>query len=207
MRRMELREEATTLHIERAATLLNNTHRHGAKTKRRPASSLPYFSRCYGLLRFRTVFQGICNHRENRVTNRSRQNDFSVPSQTTTNRVIRVSNPYLLADLARFNDYDNLCEHAVTVAVSRALSLALEYFANGDERHYDASQSVLDTALSIASTYWSPALWWIVRLLKLVLADGRNFSMWELLPPYFLDNSDLLARYMSAYYCLAKSQL
>ena len=187
-----IREEAIK-HIERAGALLNNTHRHDAK-----ASHTSGFHTLVAAMAFYS--SGQYSKAFVAIKNIELQTDLAkMISAFLLKRpkcVIRISNPYLLADLAQFEDYDNICEHAVTVAVSRALSLVLEYFASGDELHYDASQSVLDTALSIASNYRSPALWWIVRLLKLVLADSRNFSMWELLPPYFPENSDLLDRYI-----------
>ena len=191
----EIREEAIAP-IEQAATLLNNTHRHGAKASH--TSSFHTFHTLVAAMAF--YVSGQYSKAFVTIDKIGLQTDLAkLISAFLLKRpkcVIRISNPYLLADLTRFEDYDNICEHAVTVAVSRALSLVLEYFANGDESQYDASQGVLDTALSITSAYRSPVLWWIVRLLKLMLTDIGSFSMRRLLPPYFPDKSDLLARYI-----------
>ena len=187
-----IREEAIAP-IEQAATLLNNTHRHSTEAS--------FASRFHTFVAAMAFYASGQYSKSFVAINKVRlQTDLakliSVFLLKQPESVIHDSNPYLLADLSQPEYYENICEHAVTLAVSRALSLVLEYYANGDESHYYASQGVLDKALAIASAYKVPVLWWAVRLLKLVLADSRNFSMWQLLPPYFQKNSDLLTKYI-----------
>lgn len=110
--------------------------------------------------------------------------------------LILASNPYLLANLAEFDDYDNICEHAVTVVIARVMSLVLEYWAMGGRHHLVSADSLLDTAMSLTIDFRSPSLWWIIRLLKLIVYDAGSSSLWTLLPPYFPEGSLLLNRYI-----------
>jgi hypothetical protein len=186
------REEAVKP-MEEAATLLHNVYSHivdrNAEKKFHMLIAAMAF---YASGQYSKAFVSIKNVEP--------QNDLAkiiaAFLQRKPNKLINISNPYLLANLERFDDYDNICEHAVTVAVSRAMSLVLEYLAGGNAQYIDASQDVLDTALSISSAYQSPSLWWIVRLLKLMIRDNHDSSLWNQLPLYFPDNSALLERYI-----------
>jgi len=110
--------------------------------------------------------------------------------------LIRQLNPYLLADLSEFNDPWTLCEHAVTTAIARALSLVLEYFATGESRYFEAADGVLNTAMRLAHDYESPSHWWITRLLRLMIQGNSDASLWHILPPFFPDAPSLLNRYI-----------
>ena len=112
------------------------------------------------------------------------------------NELIGQLNPYLLADLSDFNDPWAICDHAVTTAIARSLSLILEYFATGESRHLEAAGGTLNTALRLAQDYESPALWWIARLLRLMIQGNGDASLWHILPPFFPDDLSLLSRYI-----------
>ena len=112
------------------------------------------------------------------------------------NELIGHLNPYLLADLSDFNDLWDICEHAVTTAIARSLSLVLEYFATGESRHLDAADGTLSIAMRLGQDYESPALWWIARLLRLMIHGNGDASLWHILPPFFPDDSSLLNRYI-----------
>ncbi len=105
-------------------------------------------------------------------------------------------NPYLLADLSDFNDPWDICEHAVTTAIARSLSLVLEYFATGESQHLEAADDTLSIAMRLGQDYESPALWWIARLLRLMIQENGDASLWRILPPFFPDDPSLLNRYI-----------
>jgi len=105
-------------------------------------------------------------------------------------------NPYLLADLSDFNDPWDICEHAVTTAIARSLSLVLEYFATGELRHLEAADNILSIAMRLGQDYESPALWWISRLLRLMIQENGDASLWHILPPFFPNDSSLLNQYI-----------
>jgi hypothetical protein len=112
------------------------------------------------------------------------------------NELISQLNPYLLADLSDFNDPWDICEHAVTTAIARSLSLVLEYFATGESRHFEAAGGTLNIAMSLAQDYESPSHWWIARLLRLMIQGNGDASLWRILPPFFPDDLSLLNRYI-----------
>ncbi len=112
------------------------------------------------------------------------------------NELIGQLNPYLLADLKALNDPWIICEHAVTTAVARTLSLMLEYFATGELRHFEAAGTTLNIAMQLAQDFESPALWWIVRLLRLMIQGNGDASLWRILPPFFPGDPSLLNRYI-----------
>lgn len=113
----------------------------------------------------------------------------------TDELVARIA-PYLLADLQEYDDYGNMCEHAVTTASARAMSLVVEFIATGDGRYLALAARSLDTGLEVAREFESPSLWWIVRLLRLIIRGFGNASPWQVLPPYFPDDRGLLSRYI-----------
>lgn len=112
------------------------------------------------------------------------------------NELIGQLNPYLLADLSEFNDPWAICDHAVTTAIARSLSLMLEYFATGESRRFEAAGGTLNIAMRLAQDYESPALWWIARLLRLMIQGNGVASLWRILPPFFPDDPSLLNRYI-----------
>ncbi len=110
--------------------------------------------------------------------------------------VIAESNQYLLVDLANFTDPWSLCDHAVTLSISRSMSLVLEYFATGNQRFLSSSVDNLNIAMELASDYESPSHWWIARLLRLMISGNGEASLWCTLPPYFPGDPTLLDRYV-----------
>jgi len=112
------------------------------------------------------------------------------------NELISQLNAYLLADLSDFNNPWDICEHAVTTAIARSLSLVLEYFATGESRHFEAAHHTLNIAMSLAQDYKSPSLWWIARLLRLMIQGNGDASLWRVLPPFFPGDLSLLIRYI-----------
>lgn len=110
--------------------------------------------------------------------------------------VITAVNPYLLADLSGMSDPWSLCDHSVTLSISRALSLGLEYFATGKPHFLESSIENLNIALELALDYESPSHWWIARLLRLMISGNGDASLWRTLPPYFPGNTVLLNRYV-----------
>ena len=105
-------------------------------------------------------------------------------------------NSYILADLSDYTDPWELCDHAITMAISRALSYVFEYFATGNEVHLSDAEQLINNAIQLATDYESPAHWWIVRLLRLMIRGNGEASLWRQLPPYFLDNDALLSQYI-----------
>lgn len=94
------------------------------------------------------------------------------------------------------SDEGGLVEQGVTIGVARAVHLALEYAHGGDRSRLEAAIAFTTDAIAVASWGRSPAWWFIARLLRLMLRDLGDSSLWELLPPHFpAPARDGVARY------------
>lgn len=179
--------------LEEAANLLNNTHRHFAREDSGCSFHVLIAAMAfYASGQYSKAFVAI-KHIEPQTDLARIIASFL---RKRPSEIIRRTNPYLLADLEQFDDYENICEHAVTVCVSRAFSLVIEYLASGKEDYISSAHSVLDIGLTLSEDYQSPSLWWIVRILKLMISDCANSSLWNQLPPHFLDDQNFLSRYI-----------
>lgn len=119
--------------------------------------------------------------------------------------VILETNQYLLADLSTMTDAWSLCDHAVTLSISRSASLVLEYFVTGNQQILASSIKNLTVAIELASDYDSPSHWWIARLFKLMISGNAQASLWHALPSYFPGDSTLLSRYIRLHAYAPKS--
>ncbi len=188
----ELSVEAISA-LEKAATLLNNVH-------------LPY-AQNNSASRFHIIVASMAFYASGQYS-RAFVSIQKVEAQTDLGRMVALFirkrpneligqlNPYLLTDLNDFNDIWTICEHVVTTAVARSLSLMLEYFASGEIRHVKTADTTLNIAMQIAQDYESPSLWWIVRLLRLMIQGNGDSSLWRILPPYFPGEPSFLDKYI-----------
>ena len=188
----ELSAEAIAA-MEKAAVLLNNMHLPHAQND--PASGfhiLVASMAFYASGQYSRAFVSI--RKVEAQTDLARMVALFIRKRP--NELISQLNPYLLADLSDFNDPWDICEHAITTAIARSLSLVLEYFATGESRHFEAASGMLNIAMSLAQDYESPSHWWIVRLLRLMIQGNGDASLWRILPPFFPDDLSLLSRYI-----------
>ena len=86
---------------------------------------------------------------------------------------------------ASFKSDDDLTEAAIGRAIARTLAFTAEFMYAGDPAHLERARAELEDAATIALESMSPASWWIVRVLKLMLADLEDASPWTVLPPHF----------------------
>lgn len=121
----------------------------------------------------------------------------SVEEQTTAARIIGAFlrkdmstlgerlDEVLLRETPDFEEQAELDEWAITVAIARSVSYAMEFIRIGQEDLLPAADEQLRNAGIIASVGNYPAWWWIVRLLRLMLQDLNDASPWRVLPPRF----------------------
>ena len=110
--------------------------------------------------------------------------------------LIEVLNDALLVDMEPPSCVSLICEPAVEIAVAQALSHILEFQASGDNVHIESALVSVDAGMEIASECMSPALWWVARLLKLMIRGFKDSSLWDCLPPFFPDTPHLLKKYI-----------
>ena len=180
--------------LEKAATLLQNIHGPFVEISRESGfhvlvSSMAFYAAGHYSRAFVTI-----------------QN---VESQTAAARIIAAFirkdiktliqrlNEVLLRNTPAFEDQTDLDEWVVTVAIARSLAMALEYLYTGTRDFIDAADRQLEDAAIVASTGHFPAYWWTVRLLKLMLGNLGDASLWQILPPFFdPETKSTLARYI-----------
>ncbi|WP_437317442.1 DEAD/DEAH box helicase [Sorangium sp. So ce385] len=111
--------------------------------------------------------------------------------------LINQLNGVLLRDPVQFEDQLDLDEWAITIAISRAAAVALEFIFTGVSTALAYADQQLEDAAIIASCGNYAAWWWIIRLFRLMLKDLGDSSPWKVLPPYFGPQlSDALSRYI-----------
>lgn len=100
-------------------------------------------------------------------------------------RLIPKLSAVLLAPSPAFDDSDALNDWALTVCVARSVALATEHAISGEPDLLSSADSVLRDAMKISEGASHPAFWWMARLLRLMLKDYGNSSLWSVLPPFF----------------------
>jgi hypothetical protein len=114
-----------------------------------------------------------------------------------TASLIERLNEVLISGTPSFEDQLDLDEWAVTIAICRAVAIALEFTLTGGEDALELADGQLRDAAMIASGGSHPAWWWVVRLLRLMLKDLGEASPWIVLPPFFgSGNSAAFGRYV-----------
>lgn len=91
----------------------------------------------------------------------------------------------LLRETPDFEEQTDLDEWAITLAIARSVSYAVEFIHTGNDDLLNVADDQLQNAGIVASAGNYPAWWWIVRLLRLMLQDLGDASLWRILPPYF----------------------
>ncbi len=111
--------------------------------------------------------------------------------------LVKRLNGILLQDTPEFESQADLDEWVITIAIARSLASILEFIITGSEDILDEVSLTLEDASVIAVTGMSPAHWWIVRLLKLMLRNLGDASLWKILPPFFGPEANInLDRYI-----------
>jgi hypothetical protein len=187
----EITQEAIDA-MEEAASLLNNVHAPHAETDRTSSFHVLIASMAFHTSgQYFRAFVSIRNVEA--LTDLARM--IAAYIRKRPNDVVAAVNPYVLADLDGFTDPRDLGDHSVTLSIARALSLALEYFATGNQGHIDAAIGNLNIALELAHDFESPSHWWVARLLRLMINGNRDASLRSMLPPCFPGDLSLLERY------------
>lgn len=180
--------------VERAASLLHYVHEPTARTSRESG---------FHVLVAAMAFYAAGQYSRAFVTMRSIEEKTAAARtiaaflrKDIASLIVRL-NEILLADSPQFDGQLDLNEWAITVAISRAVALALEFiFTGGSDLLERADQQLRDAAV-IASSGSHAAWWWVVRLLRLMLRDLGDASPWHVLPPLLGPNSpEIVGRYV-----------
>ncbi|MCS6205567.1 DEAD/DEAH box helicase [Shewanella baltica] len=79
--------------------------------------------------------------------------------------------------------------------LSKSLNLVLEYTYSGKEEYLYLGQAFLNDLKELASIDDEPAVWWLSRLLKIMLGVFKQYSFWNVIPK--LIESDITNNYVA----------
>ncbi|MGE4193306.1 MAG: DEAD/DEAH box helicase [Pseudodesulfovibrio sp.] len=95
----------------------------------------------------------------------------------------------LIAKPKEFEDQAELDDWAMSVATAEALANLLEGVVSGRNDYFEVAHHRLENALAIAEAGMSYAQWWTIRLLKLMIGNYEDSSLWKTLLPFFPQNT------------------
>ncbi|MCO6490851.1 MAG: DEAD/DEAH box helicase [Phaeodactylibacter sp.] len=78
------------------------------------------------------------------------------------------------------------------VVVARILNFVLLYFYTGNEDFLERARESLDDLQQVAELDRDPGLWWVLRLLRVVLGGIDSSALWKTLPNLVASNSHYL---------------
>jgi len=100
-------------------------------------------------------------------------------------RLISKINAVLLTPTPSFVESRLFDDWALTVCVARSVALATEHSISGQQELLANADVILRDAMTISEGGSHPAFWWTARMLRLMLKDYGNGSLWTVLPPFF----------------------
>jgi hypothetical protein len=100
-------------------------------------------------------------------------------------RLISKLNDILLTPMPEFEEANQFDDWALTICLARSMALATEHSISGNPELLANADTILRDAMTISEGAAHPAYWWLARLVRLMLMDYGNSSLWSVLPPFF----------------------
>ncbi len=76
-------------------------------------------------------------------------------------------------------------------------SRLLEFIYSGNNKWIDSAAEALEDLKMLSSLNDDPAMWWIARLLRIILGGFRNSCLWKVLPPKFGNHPEIIHQFIS----------
>lgn len=76
-------------------------------------------------------------------------------------------------------------QKALEVLITRSIALIFEHTISGESEYIADADKILADAMIISEAGANPSFWWIARILRLMLKDYEQGSLWTCLPPFF----------------------
>lgn len=119
-----------------------------------------------------------------------------------TERVERmvVSHDFDDKQLSLADDIDDACGKVFEINIAKSLYCIIQYFYTGDEALIETAREKLNALLDIAKIEEMVDLWWVVRLLLIIVDGFCQSSLWHVLGTYFnvKDDESLAKRYVQS---------
>lgn len=106
-----------------------------------------------------------------------------------------VSQDYCDEYLSRSDDFDDSCRKVFEINIAKSLYCIIQYFYTGDKSLIETAIEKLHALLDIAKIEELVDLWWVVRLIIIIVDGFSQSSLWNTLGRYFnLDDDSCLAK-------------
>lgn len=106
-----------------------------------------------------------------------------------------ISQRYDDNQLSQADDIEEACGKAFEINIAKSLYCVIQYFYTGDESLLDIAKEKLNTLLDIAKLESLVDLWWVARLILIIVDGFAQSSIWKMLGAYIdLKEENSLAR-------------
>lgn len=106
-----------------------------------------------------------------------------------------ISQRYDDNQLSQADDIEEACGKAFEINIAKSLYCVIQYFYTGDETLIDTVKEKLNALLDIAKLESLVDLWWVVRLILIIVDGFAQSSLWNMLGAYMdLKRENSLAR-------------
>ena len=106
-----------------------------------------------------------------------------------------ISQRYDDNQLSQADDIEEACGKAFEINIAKSLYGVIQYFYTGDETLIDTVKEKLNALLDIAKLESLVDLWWVVRLILIIVDGFAQSSLWNMLGAYMeLKRENSLAR-------------
>lgn len=106
-----------------------------------------------------------------------------------------ISQRYDDNQLSQADDIEDACGKAFEINIAKSLYCVIQYFYTGDETLIDTVKEKLNALLDIAKLESLVDLWWVVRLILIIVDGFAQSSLWNMLGAYMeLKRENSLAR-------------
>lgn len=106
-----------------------------------------------------------------------------------------ISQRYDDNQLSQADDIEEACGKAFEINIAKSLYCVIQYFYTGDETLIDTVKEKLNALLDIAKLESLVDLWWVIRLILIIVDGFAQSSLWNMLGAYIdLKRENSLAR-------------
>ena len=106
-----------------------------------------------------------------------------------------ISQRYDDNQLSQADDIEEACGKAFEINIAKSLYCVIQYFYTGDDTLIDTVKEKLNALLDIAKLESLVDLWWVVRLILIIVDGFAQSSLWNMLGAYIdLKRENSLAR-------------
>ncbi len=95
-------------------------------------------------------------------------------------------------------DRDDSIIRIYEITIAKALNSYVKYYHTGDGKMLDSAKKNLIDLQDIAEIRGEPDIWWVIRLLLLILDGFTQSSLWQVLSNYFNTQDSLPLKYIQS---------